>query len=96
LLFVGGCVSFTVPRYPSNAELRMRLVKQASFDMRCDEKDLKVTVLQRLEGTTTPNGEFLETSEGVEGCGQRVTYVLTGSGAWVANATTQANTKETP
>jgi hypothetical protein len=47
---------------------------RAAFDLRCDQRKLKLTALSgRMQA-------------GVQGCGRRATYVCNRAGVWVANS----------
>src|SRR5262245_60485135 len=72
-MLLGACGSMY------NTGFQSDLRKRASFDLRCPDNYLQLYVLsQRSDG--------LVTSYGVDGCGQRASYVLTATGAWAMNS----------
>jgi hypothetical protein len=67
-----GCVSTST----TNTERLDELRRRAAFDLHCDPAALKFASLRDVDGVVMQYG--------VEGCGQRSTYVHTWSG-WVLN-----------
>jgi hypothetical protein len=65
----------------TDAERHGTLRTRAAFDLKCNADALKITDL-------TNNGDMGRvTSAGVDGCGQRVTYIFDGKrGVWLMNA----------
>ena len=70
VLVLTGCASM------ANDNAREDLARKASYEMECPEEKLEMTVLKKMF-----NGR--ETQIGVEGCGQKATYIISERGDWI-------------
>ena len=70
VVLLGGCATSL------NDSAREDLARKASYEMECPEEKLEMTVLKKMF-----NGR--ETQIGVEGCGQKATYIISERGDWI-------------
>ncbi len=80
-LFTGACASAGV----AGQRFRAEALPRVAFDLKCPEEQVRLQVLRdtsegQVAGTENPEGSIV----GVEGCGQRATYVFINRG-WVMN-----------
>jgi hypothetical protein len=82
-LLLGGCFGDMV-RNAAHARDE-ELVRRASFDLSCPAESVHVTCLNENKDAREGYGVSACLTAGVEACGHRATYVLSGNGQWVMN-----------